>query len=229
MWEPGRWAWKLENIRPLKQTVMGTGALGLWKPIDLLVDRLVGVELCDRVDDSTDDCWTGVRNCVAEVIESPGLQDEILKLYQFLSDRQRAEVIRRLPDDEAPGAETATAPDIFDQIQVGDRLDSGYNTSTCICIKKSLKPRQIKVKWLGGGAVTDLCEESVNVMRLGIKIRLTPGLRIKYQGWYGRLSSRLKNGNWYVNWEGFPVQGLRKKYGEPPKCAIAPQDFEVVE
>ncbi|MEQ9370665.1 MAG: DnaB-like helicase N-terminal domain-containing protein [Coleofasciculus chthonoplastes F3-SA18-01] len=376
LWEPGRWAWKLENIQPLRQTVTGVGALGLWKPNDLLIESLVGVELCDRVD-VNNDLYENVPetvNLIQGLLDIEGGRPwAMLRNVEGLSKRQRDEILRRLDvagrgyqiiwdannpewgvldpslikrgelidfrpfpnmphslyaycqyddgltdycdvfdetfhqddrreipklpdrekaeakqkafekvmkalgeherpgdepvtddeapgvepvtddeasgvepvtddeapgvepvtDDEAPGAEPVTddePADIFDQIQVGDRLNSGYNTSTCICIKKLLKPRRIKVKWLGSGRiVTDLCEESVNVMRLRVKVRLKPGLRIRYQQWYGRLSSQLKSGKWYVNWEGFPSQGLRKKYGEPPKSAIAPQDFEVVE
>ncbi|WP_446382811.1 AAA family ATPase [Coleofasciculus chthonoplastes] len=163
--------------------------------------------------------------------EAPGVEpvtdDEAPGVEPVTDDE--APGVEPVTDDEASGVEPVTTPDpdIFDQIQVGDRLISN-NGATCICIKKKLNPKQITVRW-GGGSVTELDDVFIEIMRLQIKTRLRPGLRVRYQHWHGRLSSKLKNNKWYVNWEGFFDQGLRKKYGEPPKSAIAPQDFEVVE
>ncbi|WP_446359904.1 AAA family ATPase [Coleofasciculus sp. G2-EDA-02] len=314
-WEPGRYAWKLENIRPLKQTVTGVGALGLWKPSDLLRDRLIDVELCDRADDPNDERWVCVEKCVSQIKKHPELRNQIPTFYSSLSDRQREELFRRLPPlkrgevtvDEVPGVEPVTdealetepvtdtnnevpgvepsdlkpgvrlvrffeddhndpwrygtvveapsdlhlgqfriqydkfedsflvsldhlakfrfAPsDLFDKIQVGDRLLR--NGAEWTCTKKSLSPKEIQVS--KNGDTRTLKPSEVEALNFKIKA-LKPGLRIKLQHWYGRLSSRLKNGKWYVDWEGYPNQGLWKKYGEPPKSAIAPQDLEVVD
>ncbi|MEQ9486168.1 DnaB-like helicase N-terminal domain-containing protein [Coleofasciculus sp. F4-SAH-05] len=99
LWEPGRYAWKLENIRPLKQTVTGVGALGLWKPNDLLIESLVGVELCDRVD-VNNDLYENVPETVNLI---QGLLDiergrpwAMLRNVEGLSKRQRDEILRRL-------------------------------------------------------------------------------------------------------------------------------------
>lgn len=236
LWEPGRYAWKLENIRPLKQQVTGVGALGLWKPNDLLMDRLVNVELCDRVDQA-DDRWSGVAECVEQITRHPELRDEVLGLYP-LSDRQRDEVARRLKtiSDEAPGADDDSAVTIFDQIQVGDRVcrtgRNGGMGTVGIVTKKSFSPRQVEIIFpqsKGLSKTRVATPEELELLRIQIVTRLRAGLRIKLGVWYGTLSSQCKNGKWYINWEGFPDKGIRKKYGEPPNKAIAPQDLEVID
>ncbi|MFP5270304.1 DnaB-like helicase N-terminal domain-containing protein [Coleofasciculus sp.] len=281
LWEPGRWAWKLENIRPLKQSVMGTGALGLWKPNDLLMDRLGGAELCDRVDDPNNpstERWECVQKCLIQLANYPDIQEEVLAAFTtVMSQRQKDEVMRRITsiadtdeapgvepvtdtdeapgaepvtdtdeapgaepvtdtDNEAPGAETVTTPDIFDQIEVGDRVcrsrENGDLGTTGIVTKKILSPRQIEIRFpdsVGSSKLRTATPEELEALRIKILCHLRTGTRIKFGSWTGKLSSKCKNGKWYVFWDGFPGKGIRKKYGEPPKKAIAPQDLEVID
>ncbi|MEQ8383338.1 MAG: DnaB-like helicase N-terminal domain-containing protein [Coleofasciculus sp. A1-SPW-01] len=124
---------------------------------------------------------------------------------------------------------------IFDRLEVGDRVcrtgRNGELGTTGIVTRKSFRPRQVEISFpnsVGIPKTRAATPEELEVLRLKILARLRVGMRIQLKEWTGTLSSRCKNGKWYVNWDGFPGRGIRKRYGEPPTKPIAPQDFEVI-
>lgn len=56
--------------------------------------------------------------------------------------------------------------------------------------------------------------------------KLKPGVRVRYQHWYGTLSSQNKKG-WFIIWETVDPF-TTKHYGQPPTQAIHPDELEVV-
>jgi len=225
-WQPGRWAWKLENIRPVYPLPSAAGNFMLWQPT---IDHLDGVEIGERVD-TENSGYTCVQDCLDDLVKYAESRDEaeqVIGWYSIMSDRQRAEVYRRVT--VAVTDEPAQPISIFDQIQVGDLVcrstPNGTLGSKGMVIRKIMRPKRVEIRW--GDNVKTLSPEDLEILRIKLTLTLKPGLRVKLGNWYGTLAAKSKGG-WFVNWDKLG-KTLIKKYGEPPKSAIAPQDLEVIE
>ncbi|MEQ8753261.1 MAG: DnaB-like helicase N-terminal domain-containing protein [Coleofasciculus sp. G1-WW12-02] len=124
-----------------------------------------------------------------------------------------------------PGAE-AKAPEpreIFDRIQVGDRLTR--NGTTMIVAKKTLSPKEVEIKD-GADTVRKLNPSELEVLRFQHE-PLRTGTQVRYGEYTGVLAQRCKNHKWFVRWDKRSKKWV-ERYGCPPSKALLPDEFEVI-